>query len=95
MILTKTNQLQFTQKKEKELRNQYIGRVEVLEKVKELFLIPELEVMTVKQVAEFYEVDPHKITVCYQRNKVEVDEDGVMHYSVSDFMERKTLSLLV
>lgn len=91
----KTNQLQFTQKKEKELRNQYIGRVEVLEKVKELFLIPELEVMTVKQVAEFYEVDPHTITVCYQRNKVEVDEDGVMHYSVSDFMERKNLSLLV
>ena len=91
----KTNQLQFTQKKEKELRNQYIGRVEVLEKVKELFLIPELEVMTVKQVAEFYEVDPHTITVCFQRNKAEVDEDGVMHYSVSDFMERKNLSLLV
>lgn len=79
------NQLQFTERKEKELRNQYIGRVEVLDKVKKLFLIPELEVMTVKQVAEFYEVDPHTITVCYQRNKAEVDEDGVMHYTKRDY----------
>lgn len=79
----KTNQLQFTEKKEKELRNQYIGRVEVLEKVKELFLIPELEVMTVKQVAEFYEVDVDAIKRCYQRNKSEIDTDGTMVLSIN------------
>lgn len=38
-----------------ELRNQLIQKVEVLNKVKKLFLLPELNVMTVKQVAEYYE----------------------------------------
>ena len=39
----------------KDLREQMIGRVEVLDKVKNLFLIPEMNVMTVKQVAEYFE----------------------------------------
>ena len=79
----KTNQLQFTERQEKELRNQYIGRVEVLDKVKKLFLIPELDVMTVKQIAEFYEVDIDAIKRCYQRNKSEIDTDGTTMLSIN------------
>ena len=74
----KTNELQFTEKKSVQLRNEYIGRTEVLDKVKKLFLIPELEVMTVKQVAEFYEVEVGVIKKCYQRNRVEIDDDGTI-----------------
>lgn len=60
----------------KELRNSLTDRVEVLDKVKQLFLIPELECMTVKQVADYYKVDNETIQKQYQRNKDEFDIDG-------------------
>ena len=63
---------------DKALREQVAGRVEVLDKVKELFLLPELEMMTVQQMAEYYEVEEEAIQKCYQRNKTEIDSDGVI-----------------
>lgn len=63
---------------DKALREQIAGRVEVLDKVKELFLLPELEMMTVQQMAEYYEVEEEVIQKCYQRNKTEIDSDGVI-----------------
>ena len=54
-----------------DLRNQLIDRIDVLNKVKELFLIPKLEMMTGKMVAEFYEVDPDTVKHVYQRNREE------------------------
>lgn len=68
-----------------ELRNQLIQKVEVLNKVKKLFLLPELNVMTVKQVAEYYEVDIDVIKKVYQRNKNEIDEDGTCIKFPKDF----------
>lgn len=62
----------------KELRDECVGRVEVLQKVKALMLIPQLECMTSKQVADYYEVDQHTLYICYQRNQEEIDEDGVV-----------------
>lgn len=59
------------------LRDKMIDRVDVLDKVKELFLIPQLECLTIKQVAEYYEVDLDTIKKCYQRNMGEIDLDGV------------------
>lgn len=59
------------------LRDEMIDRVDVLDKVKELFLIPQLECLTIKQVAEYYEVDLDTIKKCYQRNMGEIDLDGV------------------
>ena len=49
-----------------------------MDKVKQLFLIPEMEVMTTKMVAEYFEVDVKTIQSVYQRNKSEVDSDGVV-----------------
>lgn len=72
---------------QKDLREQYIGRTEVLEKVKELMLIPEMECMTIRQVAEYYEVDTHTLQMCYERNKNEVDLDGVVSKTPVDFKE--------
>lgn len=60
----------------KELREQMAGRVEVLDKVKELFLMPKLDMLTTQQVADYYDVGYDAIRVCHQRNKVEIEMDG-------------------
>lgn len=72
-IITQTEELI----ESKKFREQYISRVEVLDKVKQLLLIPEMNCMTIRQVAEYYEVDVHTIQICYDRNKKEIDLDGV------------------
>lgn len=69
----------------KELREQAMARVEVLDKVKQLFLIPELECMTVKQVADYFEVGTEVIQWQYKNNKDEFDEDDTCKKSLSDF----------
>lgn len=61
----------------KEIRQKYIDRVEILDKVKTLFLIPQLDMMTIQQVADFYEVDLKVIQMCVLRNSDEIYADGV------------------
>ena len=74
----------------KGIREKCIENVEVLAKVKNLFLIPEMEVMTTKMVADYYEVDIGAIKMCYQRNKDEINSDGVLHKKLGDMqLERK------
>ena len=68
----------------KELQEQYISRVDVLDKVKDLFLIPAMECMTMKQVADYYEVPIEAVRKCHRRNKDELEQDGVRKHSVSD-----------
>ena len=68
-----------------DLRNQCIGRVEVLDKVKALFLIPGLLMATTKQVAEFYEAPVKSIQTTYLRNRAEIDEDGTQAVKAADF----------
>ena len=60
----------------KELRERVAGRVEVLDKVKKLLLLPQLEMMTLQQVADYYEVDFETAKKCYMRNKDEIGLDG-------------------
>lgn len=48
------NEQEFIDKKD--LRDKAIEKVEVLDKVKRLFMIPSMAMMTVGQVAEYYEV---------------------------------------
>ncbi|EEM77731.1 hypothetical protein bthur0010_22490 [Bacillus thuringiensis serovar pondicheriensis BGSC 4BA1] len=50
--------------------------MEVLNKVKELLLLPELDVATSQQVADFYEVDYEAIKKIIQRHTDELTEDG-------------------
>ena len=65
-----------------DLRNQLIDRVEVLSKVKALFLIPGIEMMNISQVADFYEVSTETINKVFQRNIEEITADGVQTYNV-------------
>ena len=68
----------------KELRERYISRVEVLDKVKKLMMIPGMELMTIRQVAEYYEVDVETVQKQYKRNKGEFNLDGAKKYLISE-----------
>lgn len=68
------------------IRDKVIEHYEVLEKVKNLLLIPEFESMTLKQVADYYEVDPHAIEMICVRNADELESDGVCRKRTKDFL---------
>lgn len=53
-----------------------VGHYEVLEKVKQLFLLPGTDMMSINQVADYYEVSPQGIKDLYTQNKSEIDSDG-------------------
>lgn len=61
----------------KEFREKLVAKVEVLEKVKKLLLIPGIELATIKQVADFYEVEEATIKMVVARNREELQEDGL------------------
>ncbi len=68
-----------------DLREKLISRVEALEKVKALFLIPELECMTIRQVADYYDAPYTTIKDQYQNSQDEFDSDGVVIKNPKDF----------
>jgi len=65
----------------KSYRDKAISRVDVLDKVKDLFLIPELEAVSMRMIADYYEVDIETVKKCYQHNCDEINSDGAMHKS--------------
>ena len=74
------------------LRDNAVGHYEVLEKVKELLLIPELEVMTTEQVADYYEVDYDAVKKVYQRNTDELESDGMYIEKMETFLKGQNVS---
>lgn len=60
----------------KEMREQYLDRLDILDKVKKLLFIPELECMTVKQIANYYEVPVETVRTQYKSNRDEFEADG-------------------
>ncbi|MEC4565376.1 hypothetical protein L8C07_05415 [Paenibacillus sp. CMAA1739] len=62
---------------DKNVRDQYINKTEVLQKVKSLSLLPDNQHMTVKAVAEYYEVEYQTIINVLNRHKSEFEKDGV------------------
>lgn len=81
-----------TMLEDKEMRDSMADRLDVLDKVKKLFLIPGLEMMTMRQIADFYEVEYRAIQKCYQRSREEIDSDGVSIMTSSDFKMRHFVS---
>lgn len=71
----------------RDLRNELIARTEVLDKVKKLLLIPEMNCMTIRQVADYYEVDIDTINRCCQRNRTEIVGDGVANKTPKVFKD--------
>ncbi|MES9691600.1 MULTISPECIES: hypothetical protein [Bacillus cereus group] len=58
------------------VRESHMNRVDVLEKVKGLLLLPNLEMATTQQVADFYEVPKQAILSLVHDNRKEVEGDG-------------------
>lgn len=85
------NELTFTE--DRNLRDNCISHYEVLERVKNLLLIPGMEFATMKQVAEFYEVEVKVIEKVCLRNKDELISDGVELKSYKDFLIRQDVGL--
>lgn len=63
-------------------------RVEVLDKVGGLLLLPQLEMVTTQQVADFYGVPYYTITTLEVRNAEELKEDGCRVYKHNEVVER-------
>lgn len=61
---------------DRNIRDKCVSHYEVLERVKELFLLPDTDLMSINQVAEYYEVSPQWIKDLYIQNKNEIDSDG-------------------
>jgi len=78
----------------KGLREKLIDRLDVLEKVKTLLLIPELEMMTMKQVADYFEVDPKTIGRCWNRNRSEIEADGAKSFTGKGLLLRHDVAVV-
>lgn len=69
---------------DRQLRDKCVGRYEVLDKVKELLLLPGEEIATQKQVASFYEVDEKAIEKVCVRHLDELGSDGMCTKKYTD-----------
>ena len=70
-----TNEFQLVEKRE--LREEFIGRMEVLDKVGDLMMLSGLNYATSEQVADYYGVDKTAIRTIISRNKDEFENDGL------------------
>lgn len=69
------------------VREQYMNRVDVLDKVKKLLLLPELDMATTKMVADFYEVGIETVKSVLNYNKNEIRSDGYVARKGKDIVE--------
>ena len=75
------------------LRDNSVNHYEVLEKVKELFLLPGTELATLKLVADFYEVDEKAIEKVYTRHFDELESDGMCSKKYSELSNLQYVGL--
>lgn len=76
---------------DKDLRTRNLGRIDVLEKVGSLLLLPNKEVATTKQVSEFFEVPKKTIESLFSDNKQEIESSGAFFLQGVDLKEFKTI----
>lgn len=79
----------------KELRNEFIERIEILEKVKELLLLPDINLATTQQVADFYEVDIEVIKWHVKTNKDEIESDGYTVWNADSFIRENNYPIKI
>ena len=75
-----------------DLREKYMERTEVLDKVKELLLLDEFEVMTSEMVVKYFETKESTIKSLLFDHKEEVESDGYKVYTKDEFIEQFLLS---
>lgn len=72
------------------VRNQFIDRVDVLGKVKELLTLPNTELCTTKIVADYYEVPSDTVRSIFKRHKDELTMNGVKVVEAEELKQLKT-----
>lgn len=72
----------------KNLRKKMMSKVKVLDKVKGLLVLPNTELMTTRMVAEWFSVGQDIIRKVVERNKTEIQENGM---EFKKYAEIKTL----
>ncbi|WP_235708884.1 hypothetical protein [Bacillus mycoides] len=70
----------------KDKRDSLVDKVEILSEVKELLLPPELEMVTLQQVADFYNVPKNMITNLFRLHEDELVSDGYTHMKGNDLV---------
>lgn len=76
----------------KTTREKLIERVDVLDKVKKVILLPFGDFMTNKQVAEYYEVGEKAITSLVFDNKEEIENNGYYVYKGNELCNSHVIS---
>ncbi len=74
----------------REERAALLDRIDVLNKVKALMLLPEIFMVTVKQLAEYFEESEENIRKCYSTHKAELASNGAVNLTPSQLSERLT-----
>lgn len=72
----------------REQRAALLDRIDVLNKVKALMLMPGILMITVKQLAEYFEESADNIHKCYAAHKAELISNGACLISSSELRER-------
>jgi hypothetical protein len=75
------------------LRAQYVDRIDVLDKVKALSLLPDGVHVTTELVADYYEVDVETIKSAVRRNRKELEGNGLKRLEGEDLREFERVNL--
>lgn len=70
------------------LRQQHIDKIEVLERIKNLFFLPKTEAMTTTMAARFYEVDRKTVQKVIERHGQELADNGAYIEDYSSLKEK-------
>lgn len=62
----------------KELRQKYIGELDILDKVKGLIMFPNTQIVTTEQLAEYYEIPVGTLKSSISENRAELLENGMI-----------------
>ncbi|WP_245002874.1 BRO-N domain-containing protein [Bacillus cereus] len=68
-------------------RDNLVNRVEVLERVKNLLLLPNMEYATSKQVADFYDIEQYSLKNIIKRHREELESDGMVNKTKTDLLK--------
>jgi len=71
----------------KEVRDQYIAKIDVLDKVKELVMLPDEKYVDSREIAKYYEVEIDTIRQVRNRHKDELNSDGAITLSGDEFKQ--------
>ncbi|MEV8635664.1 hypothetical protein AB0395_28790 [Streptosporangium sp. NPDC051023] len=75
------------------LRAEYVGRVDALDKVKALTLLPDGVHMSTELVADYFEVEVDAIKSVARRNRAELEENGLQVLKGAELREFESVNL--